>query len=213
MDPEALKRGHGSALEEHRLEELTEAVSRDPADGEALIEYGALLFEPFHQEEQARPVLERAAEVLPHDGRPLFWLANIAMHRDCDDAAAQRYVEAALVREPNRPECLSLLISALIDQPSERVRCRELAEKLVAVAPDWPMAHRMRADVLIRTGQVQEAERALRTALELAERPVAWDVPDNYFEEVETGRRSSAQAINSIRERLAALRHRDVEQG
>lgn len=206
MDSKDLTVGHESAAAREQLRALAASAFREPPDAEALVEYGSLLFEPFHDDANARAVLMRAAELLPHDGRPLFWLAKIAIHRECDDEAARRYLEQALEREPNSRECISLLVSLLQAQPGGLDRCRELVDRLAELARDWPLAHAVRAQVFERLGDLEEAERSLGTALALSERPTDEAVPDTYFERVVTGRRPSPATIGWIRERLVAVR-------
>jgi tetratricopeptide (TPR) repeat protein len=205
MDPKDLKHGHGTRGEYERVI-ARGASALDRADAEELVACGALLFEPFHDDENARRLLSQAAGRFPDDARPLFWLAKIAVHRECDEDRARQYVEAALKREPDRPECLSLLVSLLIDDARQLERCRQLADRLVERADDWPMAHTVRAQVMERQGRLAQAEDGYLMALRLIQQPVDERVPDTYFETVETGRRAERVLAEWIEERLTAVR-------
>jgi hypothetical protein len=199
MDPEKgdLRKGHGSS-DEHDLVLGRARSALEQRNADALVECAARLFEPHHDDENARRLLLAAAELFPDDGRPLFWLAKIALHRECDDDSAREYLDAALKREPKRPECLSLLVSALID--SDVGRCIELADRLRQHAPDWPDAHIAWAEVMERTGRVSEAATGYSEALRLMERPRPGDLADTYFERVVTGRRAEPVIRNWVLE-------------
>lgn len=187
MDSKDLGHGHGLGGDhQHVLACANSAVSH--GDTELLIECATQLFEPHHDDQNARRFLLIACDLLPGDGRPLFWLAKIALHRDCDDDRAREYVEAALTREPDRPECLSLLVSLLLDR--DLARCTELANRLRRRAPDWPHAHSIWAQVMERTGRLDEAQSGYSEALRLIERTGSGGVPGTYFEEVISGRRA-----------------------
>lgn len=203
MDPEDLREGHGSGEDHQRVLDRARSAL-EQADADALVESAAQLFEPHHDDGNARRLLLAAADSFPDDGRPLFWLAKIAVHRECDDDRAREYLESALKREPERPESLSLLVSLLID--SEVGRCIELAARLRQRAPDWPNAHIMWAQVMERTGKLIEAESGYSEALRLLEQARTGDVPDTYFERVVSGRRAERVVRDWLLQRLAAVR-------
>lgn len=203
MDSEDLKHGHGTR-EEHERALARGASALGRFDADELVACAALLFEPFHDDANARRLLSQAADRFPDDARPLFWLAKIAVHRECDDDRARQYVEAALKRKPDRPECLSLLVSLLIDDAQQLGRCSQLADRLVERANDWPMAHTVRAQVMERLGRLAQAEGGYLMALRLIQQPVDENVPDTSFEMVETGRRAERVLSDWIAERLAA---------
>jgi len=204
MDPEDLRHGHGSR-EDHARVLARAASALEQANVDMVVECAAQLFEPHHDDGNARRLLLGAADLFPDDARPLFWLAKIALHRECDDHRAREYLEAALKREPDRPECLSLLVSLLIDA-GELGRCSELAARLVERAPDWPNAHTVRAQVMERVGRLVDAENGYSMALRLIDRPIADDVPDTYFERVVSGRRAERVLKERLAERLVAIR-------
>ncbi len=204
MDPVDLRHGQGSREDRERV--LARAASAlEQADVDVVVECAAQLFEPHHDDGNARRLLLAATDLFPDDTRPLFWLAKIAVHKECDDDRAREYLEAALKREPDRPECLSLLVSLLLDA-GELGRCRELAERLVERAPDWPNAHTVWAQVMERMGRLIEAENGYSMALRMIDRPISEDVPDTYFERVVSGRRAERALKERLAERLVAIR-------
>lgn len=175
------------------------------ADADLLTEYGALLFEPFHEDESSRAALESALALKPEEPRALFWLAKLALHRELDSRKARALLERALAADPSCAECLSLLISILREEHSQRGRCIELALKLVAVAPDWPRAHETRAEVAESDGRLDEARQEYLEALRLSEHFRNRNSPWSYFEEVVTGRQPTAGGLDRIRTALKRL--------
>lgn len=196
--------GHGSRVDhEHTLARAARAL--ESADAEEFIGCATLLFEPFHDDVNARLLLLRAAELFPSDGRPLFWLAKIAVHRECDDELARRYLETALKREPDRPECLSLMVSLLLDV-GELEASVDFANRLVERAPHWPNAHAVRGQAMARMGRVAEAEQEYTAALALIQRPVSESIPDSYFEQTISDRRAEPVLKQHVMEQLTSLR-------
>lgn len=199
--------GHATPQITEQLAVLEQELKIHPEDVNLLVEYGALLFEPFHRTEEARHVLKRAAALDPQDARSLFWLAKLAWHRDLDDAEALRLIERALAVSPHQPESLSLYISLLRCLPGEVDRCRAHASLLTDLAPDWPRAHQLRAQVALDRGDLAEARFELNRAFELArELRGATRVPQSYFEEVVTGRYVTPSALRDLEEELTRVR-------
>ncbi len=196
---------HATQESAARRADLERALAVTPNDPDLLIEYGVLLFDPFHESEASRAALEHAVRVKPEDSRILFWLAKLAVHRELDDAKAKALLERALGINPECAECLSLLISVLSDDHLEMDRCASLARRLVQVAPDWPRAHEMKAQIAKAQGHVAEAREEYGKALRLSELPRNENLPSTYFEIAVTGRHPTAAAIERIKTALAGL--------
>jgi Tfp pilus assembly protein PilF len=197
--------GHASAEFVTRRVQLERVLAASPGDPELLIEYGALLFEPFHETEKSISALERAAALSPQDTRPLFWLAKIAVHRELDDTKARALLKRALLIDPACAECLALLISVLSADRSELTRSAALAEELTRVAPDWPRSHEIRAQIAAALGRAEEAREEYLEALRLSEQLQQGGVRWSYFDEAVTGRYVTTDSIKRIEAALAGL--------
>ena len=198
--------GHGTSNDILRATELAARLQKAPGDIEALVEYGSLLFEPLHETEAARGLLSKASGLRPDDVRSLFWLAKIAVHRDCDDEAARTLLERAISIAPSDPACLSLLVTTLRSEPDEADRCWALAQRLSEVAPDWPRAHEVMAEVARQRGAFDEARRGFQAALNAAlaaSETGGW--PASYFEEAVSGRYVTSAALERLREALQLI--------
>lgn len=186
------------------MKRIEAALAEQPDAPDLLVEYGALLFEPFHEAKASRTALERALAQRPEDVQALFWLAKLAVHWDLDDEMARVFLERALAVNPKQPECLALMISVLRQNRQESWRCAGLAAQLVAAVPDWPRAHELSAEVASMEGRVSEAHAEYAEALRLAEELRKSNLPQSYFEEAITGRYATDDSIARLREALAA---------
>ncbi|MFI6484375.1 tetratricopeptide repeat protein [Nonomuraea sp. NPDC050663] len=91
---------------------------------------------------------------------------------------AERELRGALAREPQHAASHALLALALVSQGHGRAP-EAVSEALesVRLAPQWWFAHYVTAQVLMRAGRLQEAQRAVETVLsQQPEYAPAWEL-------------------------------------
>lgn len=173
------------------LETLLKRETAEPENIDLLIKLGRIYFVPFYEIKQALFYLDKALTLDPKNTEGRFWVAKCMYHYYCDFARAKTVLEEALAINPILPECLSLLASVLgdLDEPIEqRIK---LLNEAVRLAPDWTSPRRSLALLLIKKGQLSEAERLLLDGLELLKpQETIHDPLDAYYESAVTGRNS-----------------------
>jgi tetratricopeptide (TPR) repeat protein len=158
-------------------------------DLDALIELGALRFEPGHDPRTAEEVLRRAITLDPRNVDALFWLAKIRFHDYVDLEAAKMLLEEALQVNSQRADCLSLLASVLADLDDEPWHYVGYLERAVASEPQWPSLRHHYAQTLLKLGRLDDAELQAREGLAVLEGVTRQEVRDSYYEVAVTGRR------------------------
>ena len=182
---------HPSSPEIGEIERLQHRIERDPADTEASVRLGALLYEPGHQPEQAIEVLRREVDRDPSSGDAKFWLAYCLWMEYHATEEAASLLESALRADPDRPDCLTILGSVRREQGRPPEECVPLVERAVRVAPDWIAPREQLATLYLEMSRFDEAEAEATRALSLISQV---EVPPGSIEEFElvvTGRMRS----------------------
>jgi tetratricopeptide (TPR) repeat protein len=177
---------------EVELERLRQHVANNPGDVETWVRLGALLFESFHDGEEATRALTRALDLAPNDVDARFWLALCLFHVDVDMPRAREVLEQALRLDPKRPECLMLLVAVLADLGHSVATYLPYLEEASRLAPDWVTVHRSLAATYLELGRLADAEDQLLMARALlgSVEHVPGSV-EEYYEVVVTGRKDT----------------------
>ncbi|MHC6227360.1 tetratricopeptide repeat protein [Pseudomonas sp. X10] len=117
------------------------------------------------KEAQANQVLEQAIKLYPDDPSLLYTRAMLAEKRD-DLAQMEKDLRTIIAREPDNSMALNALGYTLADRTSRYAEAKALIDKAHQLNPDDPAVLDSLGWVHYRLGNLDEAERLLRQALE-----------------------------------------------
>ncbi len=117
------------------------------------------------KDEQALRVLEKAIKQYPDDLNLLYTRAMLAEKRD-DLPQMEKDLRSIITREPENAMALNALGYTLADRTTRYAEARGLIEKAHQINPDDPAVLDSLGWVNYRLGNLDEAERLLRRALE-----------------------------------------------
>jgi tetratricopeptide (TPR) repeat protein len=171
-------------------EQLQNNLLKNPDDIKSLILLGALLFERFHEHENAITCLNKALIYDPNNVDAMFWLAMCFYHDFCEYDKAEDILKKALIINPMRSDCLSLIAYINWDKNKPLENSVAYLKKAIQYNPDWPMLHLELINLLFCLHKYKEARIELEAAIILLTQPVK--TPNNeverYYENVVTGR-------------------------
>jgi len=117
------------------------------------------------KDDQALRVLEKAIKQYPDDLNLLYTRAMLAEKRD-DLPQMEKDLRAIIAREPENAMALNALGYTLADRTTRYAEARQLIEKAHQINPEDPAVLDSLGWVNYRQGNLDEAERLLRKALE-----------------------------------------------
>lgn len=202
-------------LNEQDIWPLQERLRESPDDVDALVELGALRFEPGHDDGAAVELLSRALALDPKNVDARFWLAKTAYHDRSDYQRAKRLLDEALDIDPNRADCLSLLYSVRQDLGEEEpTRDAALLQRAIERAPQWPTLRYDYARWLLAQRRWAEAEEEARRGL-MGMNADLGGPAGSYYDEAVSGVASPALAhrLQELLGEITRLRRRGSEQG
>ncbi len=174
-----------------RLNHLTNEVKNHPSNIQLQVLLGAMLFEPFHQTDQAIEILEKVIEKEPDEITAHFWLAKCVYHDYMDVERAQQILQKALELDNKRADCLSLMASVITDLGATAKERLYYLEQAVQQAPDWISPRQYLAQTLMELGALDKAETEVIIALSLvntAKNIQPSNSVEEYYESAVTGR-------------------------
>jgi tetratricopeptide (TPR) repeat protein len=181
--------GHGTASDLEKLQELRGKLNQNPKDAKILVRLGVMLFEPFHQTEEAIANFEKAIEVCPSSDDAYFWLAKCYFHEYVDLQRAKESLEKGLEINSERADCLSLLSSVLTDLGHAPEDYIAYIRRAIQLAPDWIIPRQQLALTLLKMGRFDEAELSVKDALSVVRQvSLPADPVEEYYELAVTGR-------------------------
>lgn len=155
--------GNGNAAEASRR--LSEARDEQPEFAIQLYLIEAETLTSNNHAERGWQVLNKALKQYPDDLNLLYTRAMLAEKRD-DLKQMETDLRAILAREPENAMALNALGYTLSDRTNRYAEARELIEKAHQLNPDDPAVLDSLGWVNYRLGNLEEAERLLRMALE-----------------------------------------------
>lgn len=155
--------GNGNAAEASRR--LSEARDEQPEFAIQLYLIEAETLTSNNHAERGWQVLNKALKQYPDDLNLLYTRAMLAEKRD-DLKQMETDLRAILAREPENAMALNALGYTLSDRTNRYAEARELIEKAHQLNPDDPAVLDSLGWVNYRLGNLDEAERLLRMALE-----------------------------------------------
>jgi tetratricopeptide (TPR) repeat protein len=118
-----------------------------------------------NKDAQANQVLQQAIQRYPDDLNLLYTRAMLAEKRD-DLPQMEKDLRAIIAREPENAMALNALGYTLADRTTRYAEAKALIEKAYQLTPDDPAILDSMGWVAYRLGNLEEAERYLRQALE-----------------------------------------------
>ena len=137
---------------------LENVLKDDPDNIQALIHLGVLSWEPFHEDEKAIEYLTKAIALDPQNTDARFWLATCYYHDFCAYEKSRNLLLEALTIDLNKPECLSLLASIVIDTTKNISEAIELYTKAIKSGQNWPVLYRSIAELYLEINDTKKAE-------------------------------------------------------
>jgi len=135
------------------IKTLREAVTLDPANGNAWWRFGVLLDEAGRGDESIA-ALQRAAELLPRYSEPPFSLGLVHLKKD-DSAGSIPFFERAAAVEPAHPDARAMLAVALL-QTGRAEEAIPPAREACRLAPERFQFYQNLAIILKAAGHEQE---------------------------------------------------------
>jgi tetratricopeptide (TPR) repeat protein len=179
---------------------LQERLDRNPQDVDALVHLGALLFEYFHESEQALSLLQKAVELDPLNVNAKFWLAMSLSFDYFEYTKAEKILQEVLKLDGHHAASLGLIAWIIRDNNGPLDQAIEYAQKALIYAPDWPMLWCQLAELLLTTGDVKGAEEEIQKIFKIP--PMDLEKITNeveyYYENVVTGRGWSEEKKRSL---------------
>ncbi|MCI0914495.1 tetratricopeptide repeat protein [Pseudomonas putida] len=118
-----------------------------------------------NKDAQANQVLQQAIQRYPDDLNLLYTRAMLAEKRD-DLPQMEKDLRAIIAREPENAMALNALGYTLADRTTRYTEAKALIDKAYELSPDDPAILDSKGWVAYRLGDLEEAERYLRQALE-----------------------------------------------
>lgn len=146
---------------------LTALVKQDPGDWESWASLGILLYNNNYYA-RALDALRTALKIRPANPRARLLEASSLAHLGKESEAARVY--ASLMADPKlsrEPELL-LGYTQFLVETGKSAEALDPIERAIAAAPNEAKLHFWRARVLMSQGQLNEAAKAARRAIELA---------------------------------------------
>jgi Tfp pilus assembly protein PilF len=144
---------------------MIKALNENPWDLKTRLRAAQLSFEDGHLDE-AKKQAENALQIDPKSFEAKNLCGVIALFQK-DYKAAERYFESIHLQSPQRFPASNNLALALAEQndDAKKQQALQLAETNVRLYPKVPEVYSTYGWVLYRAGRLDEAERALRTAV------------------------------------------------
>lgn len=190
-----MKLGHAKQKDITHLQMLEQRLQANPRDFDALLQKGILLYEPFHQSDQAEQILESLITQDPHNLDAYFWLAECLCDHFADYKKAEKILHAALQLDINRADCHLLFAEALLQQNKDEELIEFHYRKCIELEPSWIAPRKYLANFLYHKGDFSLAKHELEEALKYMpismQKPV--DAIQEHYESMVTGRMSITQ--------------------
>ena len=165
----------GKGNPEGAVADLSRAVRLEPNESAAYLDL-AKAYQELHRLADAAEQLDRAASLAAPAGLAAVYRNRARLDQQRNDLrAAVGDLELALKREPGgdrSPAAAAdhLLAARLLMQSGEPEEAVRAADAALAIAPDDPAAHRLRAEALLRLDRYAEAVHALDRHVEAVRR-------------------------------------------
>ena len=160
---------------EGAVADLTLAVGQKPDESPAYLDL-AKAYQDQHRLREAGEQLDRALVHTAPSGLAAVYRNRARLDQQQNDLnAAVRDLEQALRREPDGNQSPTaaadyLLMARLLMQGGKHEEAVRAADASLAIAPDEPAAHRLRAEALLRLDRFAEAVQALDRHVEAVRR-------------------------------------------
>jgi tetratricopeptide (TPR) repeat protein len=199
------KTGHATGADDAKRLDLEKKIRVNSDDIDSLVSLGIMMFEPYHQPDEAVRLLKEATYRNPQNSDAWFWLAKCYVHGFVDSLQAKEALERAIKIEPNRADCLSLMASVLMDLKVAPEECLRWINLAIEQSPDWITPRKERVAILLKMKLYDEAEAEIHRAIAVIKPYTAEpkDSIEEYYEEAVTGR-----SRPNIHRELTDLLHR-----
>jgi adenylate cyclase len=165
------------------LDEIDRAISIDPDFFLAHVERAGLFFDKLGRGaacgnrciDEARRSVDRALELQPDDPEALRLLSQIQLTDELDPAAAETTLERVRRSDP-ASRWLNGVIAALAQFRGDAQEAREYFFRQLEITPDRTTTRAMYAVALVGIGDLEGAERELKSVRRLASRGDAWGI-------------------------------------
>lgn len=192
--------GHPTSLEFARMKLLEDRLHQNPYDFDALLEKGILLYEPFHQSDEAVSLLKFLIENDPKNVNALFWLAECLYDHIGDYESAQSALEAALRINPDRADCHTLLAAIMYGIGNDIDQIELHLKRAIELEPTWPSPQLFLASFLFEEKKFNQAKKVLENTLRdsMFNMQKPHDIILQHYEEFITGRCNSKKQQSVI---------------
>lgn len=124
-------------IRDPEIESLHSQLNKNWDDFSFVLHLGILMVLGDEKPEETQRILRHATELQPSNTDAKFWLAKAYFHGYGESQKAKPVLEEALLIDPQRADCLSLLASVETDLNGPSESTIRLLEKAIFNARDW----------------------------------------------------------------------------
>lgn len=181
---------HADNKENLYMDSLEKRLEKSRNDIEALIHKAIMLYEPYHDSDQAEVILKKIIDQYPQNVDARMWRAEFLCFWHASYEDAEPHLRAALAINPNRADCHAVLGGVLETMRSRMPEAEFHYRKAFEIEPTWIGPRVFCANILFERGDFQGARHELKEALKYVidgKWPTSNPV-EEYYENMITGR-------------------------
>lgn len=182
--------GHETLSDSERLATIEKKLQEMPNNITLLLEKSILLYEPFHQTEDAIRIFEYIIQLDPGNVDAYFWWAECIADHNANYPQAVPLLKKALQIDNQRGDCHFLLASVLSELEGDKNEIEFHVKKAIELEPSWISPRIFLAGYLLKNKAYAQAKYEVEVTLQyiLPEIPLVTDPIIDHYETKVTGR-------------------------